>query len=165
MKNLLIPVDFSAATEDQLSIGEQLARTFEAKIWILHSINEDPAIGVVGEVPMYVPVPDVPLPVRHPEEHKKLIELTVALLNRGIDAEEILTSGSISDGILSTADLYQVDLIIMGSHGHGALHDLFMGSITQSVLQKAHRPTLIIPTSRRFVGESRQWELQEAAAY
>jgi len=38
----------------------------------------------------------------------------------------------------------KADLIVMGSHGRGALMNLFMGSIATQVLAQAKQPVLII---------------------
>lgn len=167
MKNLLVPVDFSDATTRVVMAAEQLATAFRAKIWLLHCVGDNPATGIVGEIPMYMPAPDTPLPVMFPDAHRELVELTASLLNKGIDAEEIFVSGAVIDAIQTAADQYQVDLIIVGSHGHGAFYELLVGTVTKAVLQRVGRPTLIIPSgspSTQKWANSRRWELQETAA-
>ena len=47
--------------------------------------------------------------------------------------------------ILETADELDVDVIIMGTHGKGALEHAFLGSVAEKVLRKTHRPVFIIP--------------------
>ena len=37
------------------------------------------------------------------------------------------------------------DLVVMGAHGHGRLHDLFMGSVLQAVIQHTTQPILLVP--------------------
>jgi len=39
--------------------------------------------------------------------------------------------------------------VVMGSHGHGAMYDLLVGSTAQGVLRKAPCPVLIVPPARR----------------
>lgn len=166
MRNLLLPVDFSDATERVIFTAEQLARAFSAKLWLLHCVGDDPTVGVIGEIPTYVPVPDTPLPVRFPEEDRKLADLTASLIKRGVDAEGLLVGGSVIDSILAAADKHQVDLIVIGSHGHGALYELLVGTVTKAVLQNSGKPTLIVPClvgpSHQYVAAS-QWGTQELA--
>jgi nucleotide-binding universal stress UspA family protein len=38
----------------------------------------------------------------------------------------------------------------MGSHGHGALYHLFVGSVTTAVLKEAPCPVLVVPSDRRL---------------
>src|SRR6056297_1711708 len=47
--------------------------------------------------------------------------------------------------ILETADHLDVDVIVMGTHGKGALEHMFLGSVTEKVLRKCHRPVFVIP--------------------
>ena len=46
--------------------------------------------------------------------------------------------------IVQTADRLDCDLIIMGSHGHGALRSMLIGSQTTKVLTLAKVPVLVV---------------------
>ncbi|RYD51562.1 MAG: universal stress protein [Verrucomicrobiaceae bacterium] len=37
------------------------------------------------------------------------------------------------------------DLVIVGSHGHGAVASLLLGSVAEGMVRKAVVPTLVIP--------------------
>ena len=50
--------------------------------------------------------------------------------------------------ILEEAERLEAEVIIMGSHGHGALYDLIVGSVTEGVLRKAKCPVLVLPSKR-----------------
>jgi nucleotide-binding universal stress UspA family protein len=164
MRNLLLPVDFSDATERVIFTAEQLAHAFSAKLWVLHCVGDDPIVGVIGEIPTYVPVPDTPLPVQYPDENQKLADLTASLTKRGVDAEALLVGGSVIDSILAAADKHQIDMIVIGSHGHGALYELLVGTVTKAVLRNSGRPTLIVPVmtapSHEYSAAS-QWGTRE----
>jgi nucleotide-binding universal stress UspA family protein len=45
------------------------------------------------------------------------------------------------------AERLDVDFIVVGSHGHGAVYDLFVGSTAAGLLKKAPCPVLIIPVT------------------
>jgi nucleotide-binding universal stress UspA family protein len=47
--------------------------------------------------------------------------------------------------ILARAAALKADYIVLGSHGHGAVFDLLVGSTTQGVLRKAPCPVLVVP--------------------
>lgn len=166
MKNILVPVDFSDATAQVVATAEKLARAFGAKVWLLHCVAEEEPAGVIGEIPGFISRSNLPLREMHAEEFRQLSDLGTSLRDRGVDTEEVLVSGSAIDRIRGAADQHDADLIVVGSHGHGALYELLVGTVTRAVLQRIGRPTLIVPTgsglkSRSGAGIAR--ELESAA--
>ena len=47
--------------------------------------------------------------------------------------------------ILETANRLDVDLIVMGTHGKGAIEHAFLGSVAEKVLKKSTRPVFVVP--------------------
>ena len=66
------------------------------------------------------------------------------LKKAGVAFETLKKVGHTSDTILEQAKKMKADLIVMGSHGRGALMNLLMGSIATQVLAQAKQPVLII---------------------
>ncbi|MCL6547301.1 MAG: universal stress protein [Alicyclobacillus sp.] len=54
------------------------------------------------------------------------------------------TTGSPAIAISEVADAEHADLIIMGSHGRGAVDRLLLGSVSHGVLNRAHVPVLVV---------------------
>jgi nucleotide-binding universal stress UspA family protein len=52
--------------------------------------------------------------------------------------------GSIADEVVAFARKNKVDMIVMGSHGHGALVNVLMGSVATRVLAASTVPVLVI---------------------
>jgi len=40
-------------------------------------------------------------------------------------------------------------MILLGSHGHGALYHLLIGSVSEGVIRKASCPVIIIPSKKQ----------------
>jgi nucleotide-binding universal stress UspA family protein len=79
------------------------------------------------------------------KEHQRLDELRT---QAAVDAQEVLAlhiQGPIVDKVLDQAGEHHADLIVMGSHGHGALYEFLVGSVTSGVLKGAKCPVLVIP--------------------
>ena len=146
MKNLLVAIDFSDVTERVVSAAEELARAFGAKIWLLHVVAEVSAMASLGEVPFHWPAAEAELPERFSEEQRRMQELLAGLMARGINAEMLLIRGSAVIEILAMAEQYEIDMVIMGSHGHGALYELMVGTVSEGVLRHAACPALIVPS-------------------
>jgi nucleotide-binding universal stress UspA family protein len=51
--------------------------------------------------------------------------------------------------ILNEADVANADLVVMGTHGHGAMYNLLVGGVTKGVLKRSTRPVLLVPGPRR----------------
>jgi nucleotide-binding universal stress UspA family protein len=63
---------------------------------------------------------------------------------QGIDADYLAKVGPAADHIAAQADKGGYDLLIMGSHGHGTLANLVMGSVATKVMAHCTLPVLII---------------------
>ena len=66
-------------------------------------------------------------------------------VREGFPAEEILKEARDGD----------CDLIVMGTHGKGALENTFMGSVARRVLRRAQQPVLVVPLPRENKKTSR----------
>lgn len=60
-------------------------------------------------------------------------------------AREFLESGNAAAIIVGVAKKWRADLIAIGSHGHGKVKGILMGSVSQDVLRDAPCPILIVP--------------------
>ena len=63
---------------------------------------------------------------------------------QGIAAEFVGKVGHAPELIAKTADAGKYDLLVMGSHGHGTLGKLVMGSVATKVLSACKTPVLLI---------------------
>jgi nucleotide-binding universal stress UspA family protein len=62
----------------------------------------------------------------------------------GIRASYLAEVGRVADVIAHCADAGQYDLLMMGSHGHGALGSLVLGSVASKVLSHCRTPLLLV---------------------
>jgi nucleotide-binding universal stress UspA family protein len=56
-----------------------------------------------------------------------------------------LAEGSPLHALLDYTHKVGADLVILGSHGHGAVAALLLGSVAEGMVRKAVVPTLVIP--------------------
>ncbi len=144
MKSILAAVDLSPVTQEVLRVAAAQARSHAATLWVVHVAAPDP--DLVG----FEPGPQHIRDHRAQElrdEHLELQELAAGLSLSGIDARALLVQGPTVATILEEADRLLADLVVLGTHGHGALHRLFAGSVCQQVLAAIKVPLLIVPSS------------------
>ena len=80
----------------------------------------------------------------HDEAQKVLEPAAAALQARGITASREWRAGHAGETIGRFADEGSFDMLIMGSHGHGALARLMLGSVSGEVLARCRTPVLLI---------------------
>ena len=56
----------------------------------------------------------------------------------------LFRSGPAADTIANLATKGKFDLLMMGSHGHGLLANLVLGSVTTKVMARCETPVLIV---------------------
>ena len=78
------------------------------------------------------------------EAEKVLAPVTKFLLRHGIDAKSSWKTGHAGETIAKLADGGKFDLVVMGSHGHGTLVNLVMGSVATQVLAHCRVPVLLV---------------------
>lgn len=78
------------------------------------------------------------------EAEKILAPVSKFLLRHGIDAKSSWKTGHAGETIAKFADSGKFDLLIMGSHGHGTLVNLVMGSVATEVLAHCKVPVLLV---------------------
>ena len=64
----------------------------------------------------------------------------------GITAEHLIETGEPGPTICDVADAVGAEIIVIGSHGHGWLKRVLMGSVSTHVLHHAPCPVLVIRT-------------------
>lgn len=78
------------------------------------------------------------------ESEKVLAPVAKFLLRHGIDAKSERKVGQAGEIIAKFAEAGRFDLLVMGSHGHGAVLNLVMGSVASKVLAHCSTPLLIV---------------------
>ena len=143
--NILVPIDFSEVTDNILAEALRLAKAFDAKIWLIHVATAGPDLTPF-EIEVGVPYPrdDAAKHLHH--EHQKLHQYQEMLRGEGLEVTAMLVPGSPAEKILQEARRLKPDVIVLGSHGHGAMHHLLVGDICEDVLKQSTWPLLVVPS-------------------
>ncbi len=160
MKNILVPVDFSEVTHKIIEQTIQIALPLKAKVHLIHVTEPSShsislqtgtsfdSLDTMGEHHFATVRYDIirdQVAAKLKKEHSQLLELRKQLTDKKIDTHALLIEGHITKIIVKEASEINADMIILGSHGHGSLHDVFVGSVTNGIIKKLSCPVLIIP--------------------
>ncbi len=78
------------------------------------------------------------------ESEKVLKPIRAFFAKQTITADFVAQVGPAADTIAELATKGQFDLLMMGSHGHGLLGNLVLGSVTTKVMAHCETPVLIV---------------------
>ena len=145
MKNIVAAIDFSDAAEAALAAAESFAKTHGARLTVAHIAAPDPDFIGFEAGPQYIRDSRA---ATLKAEHAQLGKIGERIRESGIETVPVLREGPTVHTLLEQIAKPKDDLVVMGSHGHGALYNLVVGSVAQGVLKGAKVPVLIVPAKR-----------------
>jgi len=145
MKQIVTALDFSDASEAVLNAAISHAKSQQATLHIVHVLEPEPSYTAYGMTPEEFPTIQI-----FQQESQKRAE---AKLNQAFHAAQLeladvrteLMIGSPLYAIIDYVHKINADLVIIGTHGHGAVAALLIGSVAEGLVRKAVCPTLVIP--------------------
>jgi nucleotide-binding universal stress UspA family protein len=137
---VLVPTDFSDCADRALDHAIELCRAFSTPLVIAHVYVPPRVIVPDGYV-----TPLVEEPLVRAEIEAGLGRLAARARERGVaKAEVILGEGVAWREVIRLAKENECDLIVMGTHGRGAIGHLLLGSVAEKVIRKAECPVLTV---------------------
>jgi nucleotide-binding universal stress UspA family protein len=138
VKHVLVPLDGSNLAESALPAAAYLAQKCNARVTLLHVIEENAPAEIHGE--------------RHLTDPDKALSYLKGLagshfkpgtkVETHVHKEEVQ---NVARSIVShSRDEFAPDLVVLSAHGRGGLRDIFMGNIAQQVLAFGQVPVLLI---------------------
>jgi nucleotide-binding universal stress UspA family protein len=142
LKTILVPTDFSDASNAALDYAKGLAGAFGASVHLVHVMEDLLAHAWSAEV--YV----ASMPNLREEIEKEARERLTAMLTDGerahLRVQTALVAGNPFLEIIRYAKANDVDLIVMGTHGRGAIAHILLGSVAEKVVRKSPCPVLTV---------------------
>jgi len=144
---IVIPTDFSLASDKAVEFGMQFTRKFDAEIILCH-INEQ-----------FIPATDVPfeifeneLKVSTDKSKANLSRIAKEIKNKRPDLKvrELLQDGDPVNMISAEILKERSDLIIMGTHGKSEFKKLLFGSVSSGLIDEAVAPMILVPENYQF---------------
>ena len=131
IRKIVIPVDFSPASEHAARYGCALARRLHAHVYLIHVVEPSRTVSMDAL-------------------SRECAEARAALaaLARLFDvAGRVITEvrvGAIADNIGKAVIAYGGDLVVMGTHGRTGFSHLIHGSVAEEVVRSVSSPVLVL---------------------
>jgi nucleotide-binding universal stress UspA family protein len=146
LKQILVATDFGESAAVALAYGRDLARTFNARLHVLHAVEDvmlrySPEVGFAS--------PDLQKNIEAAATRDLEKQITEDDRNTLTVVPVVNTGVNIAAAIVDYAKANQIDLIITGTHGRGAVKHFLMGSVAERVVRTAACPVLTVHAKER----------------
>jgi nucleotide-binding universal stress UspA family protein len=136
MKRILIATDGGQGAGAALEQGFELARDVGAAATVVY-VRHSPS-SILG-APYYQDM--ITEEVRH--ARGVITDAKLHATRYDVEVAYEVAEGDPVDAILDVARMRDVDLIVVGSRGLGAVRSLVLGSVSNAILHQADRPVLV----------------------
>ena len=140
--SILVALDLSDKTDKVMQVAEKTAKMMGDAVYLIHVAEPDP--DFVG----YAAGPDTvreQVAKEFHQQHAALQDYAQRLRDKGIDCTALLIQGMMVESILKEAEKVNAEMIITGSHGHGAVYDILVGSVSAGIIKHSKIPVLVVP--------------------
>jgi len=125
---------------------QQHARAHQARLFPIHVV-EGPGAAYYG--------PET-ADLESRTDRQAMAELLKYLREDGLEAEGLLGFGAPPKELVRLARGHQLDLLVLGTHGHRFLADLALGQTVSPVLHRLAIPVLVVPTGKEGSRQTRR---------
>lgn len=144
VRNILCPVDFSEFSKRAIRYASEIAGHFGARLIVQHTVPIPTAL--IPEGPAVMSTEEMLRMTR--EQAKKELHGMISESGAEAVARNILVfvnAGDVKDHIVKTVGEQNVDLVVMGTHGHKGLSRLVLGSVAEHIIHEVvFCPVLVI---------------------
>ncbi|ALG67754.1 universal stress protein [Beggiatoa leptomitoformis] len=156
IKKILYATDMGENADVVFRYAISLAHRYDARLTLVHVTEQ---LGTFGEALFEAHFPEDKAKQMHTEAVQKVqkgmqqqLEVFCATeLKNSEIASHLVESITVIEGhnpaqaIVEHAKAQHIDMIVMGTRGHNALGELFIGSVARRVTQLSAIPVLIVP--------------------
>ena len=135
---IMVATDFSPVSDHALDYALSLARRYDARIYLTHIITPEAYQMMASEVA--VPTPDK---LRHAAENS-IAQILSSGRMRGISHEVLVEEGVLWVALEALIVKHEIDLVVVGTHGMGAVKKLLLGSGAEQIFRQAGCPVLTV---------------------
>lgn len=145
MKTILVPTDFSKNSLNALDYAMALAKREKAKITLVHAFF---ITYIAPDVPVQYLAEE--LVFTEDAAIKQMNELIEKVEAENLKCDYIIEQNGAIELILEVAKKTKPDFIIMGTKGASGIKEIFMGSNTATVIEKAKCPVIAVPEKSKY---------------
>jgi nucleotide-binding universal stress UspA family protein len=141
---ILLPIDFSPSSQPALEMAADLAKHFQAKLYLVNVI----AMFLTTTFPDLIPEAEFIREARSFAE-LHLAKCKTTLVAKGVEATcSVEVGNDIVGNIMGVIDREHIDMVIISTHGISGWHPLVFGSIAEKVVKLVQCPLLLLRSAK-----------------
>jgi len=152
LDRILVATDFSPISTRALDYAVSLARLYESQIHLAHVVSPDAYPLTAPEVTVRS------VDKQLAEARTKTQELLLSNRFQGVPYEVNIETGALWPVLEKMIKRYGIDLVVVGTHGMGAVKKVLIGSGAEQIFRQCQEPVLTVgpavedkyPTEREF---------------
>ena len=139
-----MPVDFSSSSQTALEMAADLAKHFDADLYLVNVIPIFPS----STLPDFIPE------TKFLEDARSLAEQELAKCHTALEAKGVKSTTSIEVGndvagnIMEVVEREHIDMVVISTHGISGWHPLVFGSIAEKVVKLVQCPLLLLRSAK-----------------
>jgi len=145
MKTIIAALDFSNSTPGVLEMAGGIAKAYGAALHLLHVMEPEPTYTAYGFTPDEFPVIHAFQEEAKKRAQAKLEEAAASVRHLVPDVTVKVSEGNPLPAVLEYIREAGGDMVVLGTHGHGVVASLLLGSVAEGLVRKAAVPTLVVP--------------------
>ena len=137
-KNILVATDFAPASDQAIEYAASLARRYGSAIYVTHVITLD---GYPLISPEYAAMS---LKKKHADAQTQFRQILKSGTLTGIPFKTVATEGNLWPTIEESIKIFDIDLVIVATHGARAVEKMLIGSGAEEIFRKAKVPVFTV---------------------
>ena len=141
LKRILVATDFSDHSKVAVKYAAALAEAFSSEVILCHVVE---APDLISQIP---PSGEGYFPPNFQEQQRQAAEKECdkIIADHGIKTgRTLIVEGSPFFEVIRAAKAENVDLVVVGTHGRGAIAHVLLGSVAEKIVRKAPCPVLTV---------------------
>lgn len=138
LNKILVPTDFSEPSRSALRYGAAFADQFGAAVHFLYAVEHPTQFGFSG-----IDVTELTEELKTNAD-AKMEELHSMWAEYAFPVHKEIRVGNPAQVVVDYAKEIEADMIVMGTHGHGAVRHMLLGSVAERVVRMAPCPVLTV---------------------
>lgn len=150
--NILVGIDFSIDSERALATAAALAKRLGVSLQVVHIF--EPLVAVALDPARIYSAIETCIQEERLHQRKLCAELCERVVGNRVRYTVQVFDAMALDGLLEAIAKFKPELVVVGSHGRGAIQRMLVGSVSASLCRRSSVPVLVVPTAEQASASS-----------